>query len=137
MSRIFSQTPPDRVLGSRDFLIRTAGNGHVCGSPQCEPHGAREVAVLCAEVEAKNAAYLCLIILFAAAARNVAQGTGLGGHRSAGCMETEPTVIAAEWPSIRWRVGSRLILASTNCLSCRSGCTRVRVSGESLKAPFL
>jgi hypothetical protein len=42
-------------------------------------HQADEIAVLCAEVEAENAANLFLIRLFTAPARNVAQGTGLGG----------------------------------------------------------
>lgn len=43
-------------------------------------HQADEVAVLSAEVEAKNAAgRICRIGLFMTAVRNVAQGTGLGG----------------------------------------------------------
>ena len=42
-------------------------------------HQADKVAVLGAEVEAKNMANLWFIRLFAAGSRNVAQRTGLGG----------------------------------------------------------
>ena len=42
-------------------------------------HQADEIAILCAEVEAKNAANLFLIRLFTAHARNIAEGSGLGG----------------------------------------------------------
>jgi len=42
-------------------------------------HQADEVAVLGAEVEAKNRANICLMRLYAAGTRNVAQRTGLGG----------------------------------------------------------